>query len=87
MPGAAAPLIVEPMLASFCEAYPEIEIEIAASEQLVDLAAEGFDAGIRLGHMIAPDMVVVRLTSPFPFVVVGNPGYFSERKPPERIEE
>src|SRR5262249_30498903 len=65
------PLILEPVLLSFCEAYPEIELEIAASEELVDLAAGGFDAGIRLGQFIAPDMVIVRLTAPFPFVVVG----------------
>src|ERR1700746_1783846 len=36
------------LIASFCQAYPEVEMEIAASEELVDLAAEGFDAGIRL---------------------------------------
>ena len=42
---------------------------------MVDLAAEGFDAGIRLGQFIAPDMVAVRLTPPFPFVVVGSPDY------------
>jgi DNA-binding transcriptional LysR family regulator len=87
IPRAAGPLIVEPMLASFCERYPEIEIEIAASEQLVDLAAEGFDAGVRLSHMIAPDMVVVRLTPSFPFAVVGNPEYFRKREPPKRIED
>ena len=33
----------------------------------------GFDAGIRLGQFIAADMVTVRLTPPFPFVVVGSP--------------
>ena len=81
------PLILEPVLASFCEAYPEIELEIAASEEMVDIAAGGFDAGIRLGELIAPDMVVVRLTRPFPFVVVGSPDYLRQRKPPERIDD
>jgi DNA-binding transcriptional LysR family regulator len=62
-------------------------VEIAASEELVDLAAEGFDAGIRLGQFIAPDMIVVRLTPPFPFVVVGSPDYLRQRKRPERIDD
>src|SRR5215469_7156761 len=53
-----------PLIASFCQAYPEVEVEIAASEELVDLAAQGFDAGIRLGQFIAADMVAVRLTRP-----------------------
>src|SRR5471030_2884385 len=52
VPRAVVPLTLEPVIASFCRAYPEIEVEIAASEKLVDLAAEGFDAGIRLGESI-----------------------------------
>src|SRR6267154_6578717 len=86
-PRAVVPLILEPVIASFCQAYPEIELEIAASEEMVDVAAGGFDAGIRLGQFIAPDMVVVRLTSPFPFVVVGSPDYLARHGRPERVEE
>ena len=66
VPRAVVPILLEPLIASFCQAYPEVEVEIAASEELVDLAAEGFDAGIRLGQFIAADMVAVRLTPPFP---------------------
>jgi DNA-binding transcriptional LysR family regulator len=62
-------------------------VEIVASADLVDIAAEGFDAGIRLGQFIAADMVAVRLTPPFPFVVVGSPGYFRNRNIPERIDD
>src|ERR1700752_1157787 len=87
VPRAVVPLILEPLIASFCQAYPDIELEIAASDEMVDLAAGGFDAGIRLGQFIAPDMVVVRLTSPFPFVVVGSPDYLRQRKRPERIDD
>src|SRR5579884_308584 len=75
VPRAVVPILLEPLLASFCQAYPEVEVEIAASEELVDLAAEGFDAGIRLGQFIAADMVAVRLTAPFPLLVVGSPDY------------
>jgi DNA-binding transcriptional LysR family regulator len=62
-------------------------VEIAASKELVDIAAEGFDAGIRLGQFIAADMIAVRLTPPFPMVVVGSPDYLHLRKWPERIED
>jgi DNA-binding transcriptional LysR family regulator len=87
VPRAVVPILLEPLIASFCQAYPEIEVEIAASEELVELATEGFDAGIRLGQFIAADMVAVRLTPPFPFVVVGSPDYLRLRKPPERIAD
>ncbi len=87
VPHAVVPLVLEPVIGSFCQAYPDIELEIAASDELVDLAAGGFDAGIRLGQFIAPDMVVVRLTRPFPIVVVGSPEYLRRHKRPERIED
>ncbi len=84
---AVVPLILEPMIASFCQAYPEIELEIAASDEMVDLATGGFDAGIRLGQFIAADMIAVRLTPSFPFVVVGSPGYLERHGRPERVED
>jgi DNA-binding transcriptional LysR family regulator len=87
VPRAVVPILLQPLIASFCQAYPAVEVEIAASAELVDIAAQGFDAGIRLGQFIAADMVVVRLTQPFPFVVVGSPDYLRHRKRPERIDD
>jgi DNA-binding transcriptional LysR family regulator len=87
VPRAVVPILLEPLIASFCQAFPEVEVEIAASEELVDIAAGGFDAGIRLGQFIAADMVAVRLTPPFPFVVVGSPEYLRRRGRPERIDD
>jgi DNA-binding transcriptional LysR family regulator len=87
VPRSVVPLILEPVIASFCDAYPEIELEIAASDEMVDIAAGGFDAGIRLGELIAADMIVVRLTPPFPFVVVGSPDYLRRHEPPMRVED
>src|SRR5580700_5221450 len=86
-PRAVVPILLEPLIASFCRAYPEVEVEIDASKELVDIAAEGFDAGVRMGQFIAADMVAVRLTQPFPLVVVGSPDYLYLRKPPERIDD
>lgn len=86
-PRAVVPILLQPLIASFCLAYPEVEVEIAASEELVDLAAEGFDAGVRLGQFIAADMVAVRLTPPFRFVIVASPAYLSRGGRPERPED
>jgi DNA-binding transcriptional LysR family regulator len=86
VPRAVVPILLEPLIASFCQAYPEVEVEIAASEELVDIVAEGFDAGIRLGQFIAADMVAVRLTRPFPVIVVGSPDYLRRRQRPQRID-
>jgi DNA-binding transcriptional LysR family regulator len=83
VPRAVVPILLEPAIASFCRAYPEVEVEIAATGELIDLAAEGFDAGIRLGPFIAADMVAVRLTQPFRFVVVASSAYLAGREPPQ----
>ncbi|HEY4342112.1 MAG TPA: LysR family transcriptional regulator [Steroidobacteraceae bacterium] len=87
VPRAVVPIVLQPLIASFCRAYPEIEVEIAASEVLVDLAAEGFDAGIRMGQFIAADMVAVRLSPPFHLVIVGSPAYLARCGRPERPED
>jgi DNA-binding transcriptional LysR family regulator len=75
VPRAVVPIVLRPLLASFCAAFPDVSVEIAASAELVDLAKDGFDAGIRLGEFIASDMVAVRLTPPFRLVMVAAPTY------------
>ena len=85
-PRAVMPHLLD-LIASFCRAYPEVEVEIAASADLVDIAAGGFDAGIRLGQFIEADMIAVRLTPSFPLAVVGSPDYLRQRQRPERIDD
>ncbi|MHB1057837.1 MAG: LysR family transcriptional regulator [Rhodanobacter sp.] len=85
VPPAVVPILLEPLLASFGQAYPDVEVEIAASPELRDIASEGFDAGIRFGQFIAADMVAVRLTPSFPLTVVGSPGYLCRKGRPGRI--
>jgi DNA-binding transcriptional LysR family regulator len=86
-PRAVVPLIIQPMLASFADACPDIELEIAASEEFVDIAQLGFDAGMRMGQFIAEDMIALRLTPPFRMVVVGSPDYLSRRGTPLQPED
>src|SRR6201997_4192526 len=86
-PRGVVPILLQHLIASFCLAYPEVEVEIAASEELIDLAAGGFDAGIRLGQFIAADMVAVRLTPPFRLVIVGHPAYLARAGRPKRPDD
>lgn len=83
-PRSVVPLILEPALASFCERYPAVTVEIEANEHFSDLARNGFDAGVRLGENVAADMVAVRLTKPFRFVAVATPGYLARHGTPQR---
>jgi len=86
MRGAVQPLF-EPIIAGFCETYPEIELEIYAEDALADLSAGGFDAGVRMGESLDADVIAVRLTGPFRFVAVATPGYLEKYGRPESPDE
>lgn len=87
VPRGVMPLVVQPLIASFCRAYPAIELEIAASEEMVDLAAEGFDAGIRMGQFIDGVMTALRLTAPFRMTIVASPAYLADRELPATLDD
>ena len=80
---AAVPFVIAPVLPRFLARHPRVEVEIQVDDRLVDIVAEGFDAGIRLEEFLERDMVHVRLTEAFRFVVVGAPSYLQRRGTPE----
>ncbi len=86
MRGAIQPLFA-PILAGFIDEYPDIELEIFADDALSDLTAGGFDAGVRMGEMLEADMIAVRLSGPFRFVIAGTPDYFARFGKPQTIAE
>ena len=87
VPRAAVPFVIDPVLPAFRARHPRIEVEVILEERLVDIVAEGYDAGVRLSESIERDMVQVRLTEPFRFVIVGAPGYLERHGTPERPED
>ena len=87
VPRAAVPFVIEPVLPAFRERHPRIEVEVTVEERFVDIVAEGYDAGVRLSEAIERDMVQVRLTDAFRFVVVGSPDYLARRGTPQRPED
>ncbi|MFP2961133.1 LysR family transcriptional regulator [Myxococcus sp. 1LA] len=87
VPGIAVPLVIEPVLPTFRARYPRVEVEIVVEGRLVDIVAEGYDAGVRLHEAIERDMVQMRLTAPFRFVIVGAPSYLERHGTPERPED
>jgi DNA-binding transcriptional LysR family regulator len=87
VPRLALPFVIDPVLPTFRMRHPRIEVDVAVSDRLVDIVAEGFDAGVRSSDVIERDMVQVRLTDPFRFVVVGAPDYLARHGTPQRPED
>lgn len=79
----AVETILRPRLAEFLPEFPDINVEVSVNDGFVDIVGEHFDAGVRLGEAVSKDMIAVRIGPDWRFVVVGTPGYFSRRSPPE----
>ena len=67
--------------------HPDLTIEVTTEEGLVDIVAAGYDAGVRLGGMLAADLVAVRLTPPFRTALVAAPGLIAARGAPARVAD
>lgn len=76
--------VLSPKLKKFLPKYPAIKVELVADNQLVDLAAQRYDAGVRLGELVAQDMIAVRISPDIRFTVVGTKRYFAEREIPKK---
>lgn len=83
----AARMVLASRLPRFLIDHPEVSIEISVDSRLVDLVAEGYDAGIRFGETIERDMIAVRAGPDLRTVVVGTPAYFATRPPPANPDE
>lgn len=87
VPRISVPLIIEPVLPAFRQAYPDVGVEIDVNDAAIDLTAGGFDAGIRIGESIERDMIAVRLTPDIRWSIVGAPAYFTARGRPRTPED
>lgn len=69
----AANLLLAPVMPAFMDRYPDIEIDIVASNRMVDVTDAGFDAGIRYGGTVPEDMVARRLSADIRWVIAASP--------------
>jgi DNA-binding transcriptional LysR family regulator len=79
--------IVLPAVARLLPAFPDLNVEISVNNGFVDIVAERFDAGVRLGETLAQDMVAVRIGPDMRMAVVGSPAYFAGRPPPQTPDD
>ena len=80
-------VLLQARLASFGERYPEITLDITLDNNLSDIVAGGFDAGIRLGYALQRDVIAVPLGPMQQLTVVGSPRYFKRRGTPRTPHE
>lgn len=83
LPLLAAEEAIMDRLPEFSARYPQVELELRVSDVFENLVESGFDAGVRLGESLEPDMIAVRISGPLRGVIAGSPSYFATRPKPE----
>ncbi len=82
-PPEVAMIFFQPLLREYAERYPAMRIEVVTEPRMIDIVAEGFDAGIRLAEDVPLDMISVPLTGPVRQVIVGSPAYLVSHGKPD----
>ena len=83
----AAENILWPKLTAFLHDYPDIRVEVNIEHRLIDIVAERYDAGVRLGDQVANDMVAVRISPANRMAVAASPAYWEGRALPQSPKE
>jgi DNA-binding transcriptional LysR family regulator len=77
---------VAPHAPAFLAAHPKVRISFNLTDQVVDLVREGYELGIRIGGVLDPSFVAVRLASNRR-VVCATPAYFERCGIPRTLDE
>lgn len=83
VPASIAPFVLRDVLGPLTAQNPGLRLDVVATDRLVDIVEEGFDAGIRFGELLSLDMIAVRIRHAQPFAVVGAQAYFRDRPIPK----
>ncbi len=80
---AAVRWLLAHVVPGFLARHPNVELDLVAEGRLVDIVAEGFDAGVRLAETVPQDMIAVPFGGTERFLAVAAPGYLARRGMPQ----
>jgi DNA-binding transcriptional LysR family regulator len=83
----AANTVLSPALAKFLPSYPGIKVEITVDYGFIDIVAQRYDAGVRMGEQVAKNMIAVRIGPDVRMAVVGAPSYFEKHLIPKKPQD
>ena len=78
----AARTILRPAIGRLLQVYPDIEVELSIDANRIDIVAERFDAGVRMGETVDKDMIAVPIGPDMRMAAVAAPSYLSNRAIP-----
>jgi DNA-binding transcriptional LysR family regulator len=75
------------VIAKLALEQPRLVVEVHTNEAFIDIVAQGYDAGIRLGEAVQQDMVMVRIVEPFDTIMVASPDYLRANGEPRSLAD
>ena len=82
-PETAARLLVCHVVPPFLAKYRDMSVDIVTEGRLIDIVAEGFDAGVRLGEAVPQVMIAVHFDGEARFLAVASPHYLAQHGVPQ----
>lgn len=86
-PQESVSILYEPLIERYLRLYPQMRLEITSESRMVDIVAEGYDAGIRLAESVPQDMIAVPLTPDIRMLIVATPDYLAEHGTPQAPDD
>lgn len=74
------------IIAEFLAQHPEINVELEATDRVVDLIEDGFDLAVRFGQMPESTLIARKLCS-LHLILCASPAYLARRGTPKHVEE
>lgn len=82
-----AETILWPVLRRLLPDYPNVNVEVTVDNGFVDIVAERYDAGVRLGDNLPKDMIAVPIGPEERQAIVASPGYLSRHPAPKTPQD
>lgn len=79
--------LIRHVIPAFLATYPQIHVEFVVDSKLLDIVADGFDAGIRAFDDVPRDMIAVRFGPDIRFAAVASPEYLERHPAPNEPHE
>jgi DNA-binding transcriptional LysR family regulator len=79
----ASRLLLRSIVPTYLARYPEMTVDLVSEGRLIDIVAEGFDAGVRLREAVPQDMIAIPFGGAAQFVAVVSPAYVEKQGRPQ----
>ena len=77
---------IAPLLAEFSRRHPKLQVELGLNDRVVDLAEEGWDLAVRIGHL-ADSSLIARRFAPCLMAVAAAPSYLRTHGTPRTVAD